>query len=184
MDKKVKWLCLTALLAALVAVTSGLRVQIPLPVGDTALHLGNILCLLSGLLLGPVYGGVAAGVGSALYDLTNPLYLTSAPFTLAFKFLMAAVAGLIAHRGARTGDRLGWNFLGCAAGSAAYTVLYVAKGFFTNLWFLRLPLEAAAVAVVPKLVVSLVNGLMAVAVAAPLALAVHGGLKRARGGLT
>ena len=71
-----------------------ISVPIPVAIGDvTRIHLGNIFCLLSGLVLGPVGGGLAAGLGSALYDMTNPAYIASAPFTFAFKFMLAAVCG-------------------------------------------------------------------------------------------
>lgn len=168
-------LCRAAVLAAAVFVTSGLRIVIPVGDGNTALHLGNVMCLLSGLVLGPVSGGLAAGIGSAVYDLTNPLYVASAPFTLAFKFLMAFVAGVIAHRR----GNLRWNLIGCAVGSLTYTTLYVTKSFLSNLWFKELPLAAAWIAVMPKLAASAVNGLIAVAVAAPLAVWVSMALKRA-----
>ncbi len=57
--------------------------------------MGNVLCLLSGMLLGPLQGGFAAGIGSMFFDLTNPAYITSAPFTFAFKFVMAWLCGKI-----------------------------------------------------------------------------------------
>lgn len=168
-------LCRAAVLAAVVFVTSGIRLVIPVGEGNTALHLGNVMCLLSGLVLGPVPGGLAAGVGSAVYDLTNPLYVASAPFTLAFKFLMAFVAGTVACRR----EDLRWNFAGCGLGSLTYTALYVTKSFLSNLWFKELPPAAAWIAVVPKLAASVVNGLIAVVVAAPLAVWVSMALKRA-----
>ena len=87
---------MTAMFAALVFVSSMISVPIPVAIGDvTRILLGNIFCLLSGFTLGPVCGGLAAGIGSALYDLTNPAYIASAPFTFAFKFLLAAVCGVI-----------------------------------------------------------------------------------------
>lgn len=173
--KTLRRICRVAVLAAAVFATSGLRLVIPLGDGNTALHLGNVMCLLSGLVLGPVLGGLAAGMGSAIYDLTNPLYVASAPFTFVFKFFMAFVAGVIAHR---RGD-LRRNLAGCAAGSLTYTALYVAKSFLSNLWFKELPLAAAWIAVIPKLAASVVNGAVAVAVAAPLAVWVSMALKRA-----
>ena len=43
-----------ALMAALVAVGSALRITLPLDIaGTTSFHLGNIMCALSGLLFGP-----------------------------------------------------------------------------------------------------------------------------------
>ncbi len=74
---------LTAVFAALVFVSSMLSVPIPVAIGDvTRIHLGNIFCLLSGFVLGPVAGGLAAGLGSALYDVTNPAYITASPLYL------------------------------------------------------------------------------------------------------
>lgn len=172
-------LCRVGVLAALVFAASGLRIVIPVGDGNTALHLGNVLCLLSGLLLGPVPGGLAAGIGSAIYDLTNPLYVASAPFTLAFKFLLAAVAGWVAYSGSRRGRSLGWDLVGSAAGSVTYTLLYVGKSFLSNLWFKGMPFQAAALAALPKLAASAVNGMIAVAAAAPLALAINAALRRA-----
>ncbi len=43
------------------------------------------------------------GIGSALYDLTNPAYIASAPFTFAFKFMLACVCGLVAYAGNNRG---------------------------------------------------------------------------------
>ena len=54
-----------AMLAALVYVVTLFR----FPLLGTKVHLANAVCLLSGLLMGPAAGGVAAGLGSALYDL-------------------------------------------------------------------------------------------------------------------
>ena len=68
---------ITALLAALTVAGSAIRVTMPIDIaGTTSFHLGNIMCTLSGLLLGPWYGGLAAGLGSAIYDIMNPLYIS------------------------------------------------------------------------------------------------------------
>ena len=75
-----------------------LQLSIPTAIGTTRIHLGNVMCLLSGMLLGPVYGGVAAGVGSMLFDLTSPVYISSAPFTFIFKFAMAWLCGKIVKK--------------------------------------------------------------------------------------
>lgn len=125
---------LTAVFAALVFVSSMLSVPIPVAIGDvTRIHLGNIFCLLSGFVLGPVAGGLAAGLGSALYDLTNPAYITGAPFTFVFKFLLAAVCGWVAYARGSRAERHGQNILAGVAGSAAYMVLYLGKSFIEGL---------------------------------------------------
>ena len=56
-----------SLLAALVCVVT-MTVKVPSPLNGY-LNLGDCLVLLSGWLLPPVYGFLAAGVGSALADL-------------------------------------------------------------------------------------------------------------------
>ena len=77
-------ICAIGIFGALVFVASMISVPIPVAIGDISrIHLGNIFCLLSGLVLGPVSGGLSAGIGSALYDITNPAYIASAPLLTA-----------------------------------------------------------------------------------------------------
>ena len=68
------------------------------------IHIGDCFVLLSGILLGPVCGGLAAGIGSALSDLLAG-YAIWIPGTFAVKFLTAAAAALIARRLRRTGEK-------------------------------------------------------------------------------
>lgn len=165
---------------ALVFVSSMLSVPIPVPIGDVSrIHLGNIFCLLAGLVLGPVGGGLSAGIGSALYDLMNPAYIASAPFTLAFKFLMAFLAGWIAHGSGRNGARIPANILGCVTGQAAYIVLYLTKTFITGI--LEGSTAAAMVpAVIMKLGTSCINAAIAVIFAVPLCAVVRAALKKSK----
>ena len=73
-----KKIVMTALMAALTVAGSAIRITIPVDIaGTTSFHLGNIMCALSGILLGPWMGGLAAGLGSFLYDMTNPLHRRS-----------------------------------------------------------------------------------------------------------
>ena len=59
-----------ALFADLTAVTTMIHFHFPgVPTGYV--NLGDCLVIVSGILLGPVYGGAAAGIGSALVDLTH-----------------------------------------------------------------------------------------------------------------
>ncbi len=167
------------LLAALVFAASFLRIKIPTPFGDnTAIHLGNVLCLLAGLLLGGPYGGLAAGLGSFVFDLVDPLYISSAPYTLVFKFLLAFVCGVIAHSAGRKGEKTGANITGAIAGSLTYVVLYLTKSFLFNLWFDRTTIEVAWMNVAIKAATSLTNGIIACVVAVPLAMAVRKALQK------
>ena len=62
-----KKIVITALMAALTVAGSAIRVTLPIDIGgNTSFHLGYIMCALSGLLLGPWYGGRAAGIGSMI----------------------------------------------------------------------------------------------------------------------
>lgn len=67
-------------------------VRIPTPTKGY-LNLGDCAVLLSGWLLGPLYGSIAGGVGSALADLLSgyPVY---APGTLIIKAAMALIGSL------------------------------------------------------------------------------------------
>ena len=86
---KVKKLVLAALFAAL-AYCATLIIHIPSPIGGY-LNLGDCIVLLAGWLLGPAYGAAAAGLGSALADLTLG-YTGYIPGTFVIKALMAVVA--------------------------------------------------------------------------------------------
>ena len=85
-----KKLVMTALFMALTMVAT-MFIRIPLPLGYV--NLGDVFVLLSVFILGPVYGTIAAGIGSGLADLFG--YITYAPGTLIIKSSMALVAWLI-----------------------------------------------------------------------------------------
>ena len=77
------------MLAALVCVAT-MIVKIPSPLKGY-LNLGDCVVLLSGWILSPVYGFLAAGIGSALADLFSG-YVTYAPATFLIKGIMALIA--------------------------------------------------------------------------------------------
>ena len=167
-----------AVFAALVFVSSMISVPVPVVIGDVSrVHLGNIFCLLSGFVLGPVGGGLAAGIGSALYDLTNPAYITSAPFTFAFKFLLAAVCGWVAYARGNRAENHGQNILAAVAGSATYMALYLGKSFIEGL-LLGNALTPVLLSVGTKCLTSGVNAVIAVIVSVPLCALIRAALKR------
>ena len=83
-----KKLAFTALFAALCCVAT-FAVVIPLPFGY--FNLGDVFVLLAGWCLGPVYGGIAAAVGSGLADILSG-YALYAPVTFFVKGLDAVCA--------------------------------------------------------------------------------------------
>lgn len=163
---------LIGLMAAAVYVASAfLQIPIPTAIDNTRLHMGNVMCLLSGLLLGPWLGGLSAGIGSMFFDLTNPAYIASAPFTFLFKFLMAWVCGKIASL---SGPRRSIRFLtGGLCGSVLYVILYLSKSFAEHYFVLKLPMEAVLLTLSQKAIVSGVNAVVAVCVAVPLGLSLR-----------
>ena len=84
-----KKLTLAGALAALTAVAT-LLIQIPSPTKGY-INLGDTVVNLSAWILGPLYGGAAAGIGSALADLISG-YTVYAPATLIIKAAMAVAA--------------------------------------------------------------------------------------------
>ncbi len=174
----VKQCAFIGVMAALVyAASAYLQIPIPTAIGSTRLHMGNVMCLLSGFLLGPVSGGLAAGIGSMFFDLLNPAYIASAPFTFAFKFLMVWVCGMIVSRGKRT--TLTRCLLAAALGAITYVVIYLGKSFVEDRFILGLPINAVMLTVGQKAVVSTVNGIIAAVVSAPLYLTLRPLLMRA-----
>ncbi len=173
----VRQMALVGIMAAMVYVTSA-YIQIPIPtaIGNTRLHVGNVMCLLSGLLLGPLYGGLAAGIGSMFFDLLNPAYITSAPFTFAFKFFMAWVCAMIAQP--RTNDKKWRYILGAAVGALCDVLLYLGKTYVEDRFIMGLAADAVWLTVVQKGLVSTVNGIIAAAVSVPLFLALRPMLRR------
>lgn len=80
---------ISSMLAALVCVATML-IKLPSPLKGY-INIGDCVVLLSGWLLSPVYGFLAAGIGSALADLFSG-YVTYVPATFIIKGLMALTA--------------------------------------------------------------------------------------------
>ena len=78
-------------------------VQIPTVAGYT--NLGECMCLLAGLVLGPWYGLFAAGIGSGLADLLAG-YAHYVPGTFLIKGLVALVAALLLRPLLKKGRKL------------------------------------------------------------------------------
>ena len=163
-------LVIVGVMAALVfAATFFLKIgPIPTPVGPTQIKLANALCLLAGMLFGGVRGGLAAGIGSALFDLSNPAFVESAPYTLVFFFLMAFVCGLVANLGGKHGTDRKLNLLGALAGSLTYLVLNFGKKILLLL-LAGSSLQAAAVTCATSFIFSVINMVVGVVISVLLA---------------
>ena len=142
-----------ALMAALVYVLTMLR----FPLLGSKVHFANAMCLLSGLLLGPVGGGLAAGIGSGLYDMIAGGYgIDEVLVTTVSKFLMAFICALIAGNAAKTADaedgkvlkgayRAGRITAACVIGALSYVVLYMLKTYIYRRFVFGYALDAGFV---------------------------------------
>ena len=105
-------------------------IQIPSPMNGYV-NLGDCFVLLSGWLLGPWYGGAAAGIGSMLTDLLSG-YGYYAPGTFVIKGLDALVAALLFRAMGRTSTAaLVSGLVGetiMVAGYFGYAALLLGKG--------------------------------------------------------
>ena len=185
MEKKkfsTKQIALIGVLSALVFAATYLHIDIPTALGKTMIHQGNVVCLLGGLLFGPVTGGLSAGIGSALYDFMDPAYAPEAWITFINKFLMGFVAGAICRMGRGKGPRKEklFTLIGGISGAVTYVVLYVTKTIVTQYFINSGVWETVLVVAIQKGTVSLVNGLIAVVVSAFLAFSLRPALRKAR----
>ena len=152
LDKKIKLLTLTSLFIALVVIGSRIYVG----THDTfRFHLGNSMCLLAAFVLPPIYGGLAAGVGSMLFDI---IFYTSGPaciITLVTKFVMGHVAGIFFQKTKNV-------ILAGIVGEIAYIILYALKTYIERRFVLSMPFEAVLPIVLTKVGASVFNAIAAV----------------------
>lgn len=154
-----------AIMAAFVFVaTRFFMVQIPTPTGVTMVKLGNGFCALAGLLLGGWRGGLAAGIGCAMFDLTDPLYITSAPTTFIRYFILGGVSGLISHFGGAAATHKGRNVVAAVLGCFSYSALYISEKIITAM-LLGSAFVPAVITYSTSIIASITNASVGVVVA-------------------
>jgi len=163
--------------AIIFALTYFIRIEIPTPAGPTNLKLANAFILMSGMVFGGLRGGLAGGIGSMLFDLLNPAYITSAPFTLVFFFLMGFVCGVVSGVGRKWGKQLLWNVVGGIAGALTYYVLHIGKSVF-ELVLAGSDFWAALAGCSTKMITSGINMILGVVIAVLIAPAVRAAVAR------
>ncbi len=92
--EQIRKIVFASLFAALTCVAT-LLVQIPTPTKGY-MNLGDAIVLLSGWLLGPIYGVLAAAIGSMLADVFSG-YFPYAPATFVIKALVALIGWLFSR---------------------------------------------------------------------------------------
>ncbi len=174
----------TALFAALCYIGfQFLRIDIPLPGGKTALHLGNAFCVLAALLLGGVKGGLAGAVGMTIADLTSG-YATSAPQTFIMKFCIGLIVGAVAHHVGHLSEQtegkkvLQWSLLGSIAGMAFNVLVDPVMSYIRKRYFLGAEPALADILAKWSALSTFVNAIAAVLIAVLLYAALAPVLRR------
>ena len=124
MNNNLKKLILAALFAALSCVAT-MSIRIPTPGTSGYIHPGDAIVILSGVILGPVWGFLAGGIGSALSDLIGG-YFIYVPITFVIKGLVALAAGLLYQK---VGKNQKSRYIAVILGGVADIIL-VAGGYF------------------------------------------------------
>ena len=174
-------LVVAALMAALVAAFSKLQIQIPAIIGVSRFHLGNVMCALCGILLGPWWGGLASGVGSAIFDLFDPVHIADFPITLTTKGLYGMISGLVFVKGFKGKSNYGAELVSSLCGAVTYAVLYLAKKFFLDAMLVSgMSSSAAWLVVIEKIPATTFNAVAAIIFAPILGVALRKALRKAR----
>lgn len=90
-DTYIKKTSYAGIMIALVFIGTSI-IKLPTPFTNGYIHLGDAFVLISGFILGPLWGGLAAGIGSALADFLSPYANWTIP-TFIIKAIAAAIIG-------------------------------------------------------------------------------------------
>lgn len=143
----VRKLVVAALLSSFTCVATML-IQIPNGIGGY-FHLGDCITLLCGLLLGPVYGALAAGIGSMLADVFSS-YFVYAPATFLIKACMAVIAYYVAKAHKEKGRLAPWI-------GAFFAEVWMVLGYFLYESAFLYGLGGALASVIPNVLQGVVG---------------------------
>ncbi len=163
MNNNLKKLILAALFAALSCVAT-MSIRIPTPGTSGYIHPGDAIVILSGIILGPVWGFLAGGIGSALSDLIGG-YFIYVPITFVIKGLVALAAGLLYQK---VGKNQKSRYIAVILGGVADIIL-VAGGYFVCEFFIY---GAGAAASIPANIIQGVGGLVISCILYPILISI------------
>lgn len=163
MNNNLKKLILAALFAALSCVAT-MSIRIPTPGTGGYIHPGDAIVILSGVILGPVWGFLAGGIGSALSDLIGG-YFVYVPITFIIKGLVALAAGLLYQKIGKTQKS---RYAAVVLGGVADIIL-VAGGYFVCEYFIY---GAGAAASIPANIIQGIGGLVISCILYPILISI------------
>ncbi len=166
--EKTRKVIISALFAALTCVGT-MIIKVPTPT-QGYIHPGDGFVLLSGLILGPVWGGLAAGIGSALSDLIGG-YFVYVPATFIIKALTAIVA-YVTFKGLSKLIKSKTNLPQLIVSGIAGEAVMVAGYFLFEIFMLAFvngsSLSAGVVASLAGIVPNIIQGIFGVIIATVL----------------
>ena len=154
---------LTALFAALTCVAT-MVIRIPTPATSGYIHPGDALVILCGIVLGPKYGFLAAGLGSCASDLFGGYFLY-VPATFIIKGLIAFLTAKIARRFSSTTK----GIIASTVMGGIIDIILVAGGYFIFEYFIY---GLGAAGSVPANIVQGVGGLIISLILCPVLIAI------------
>lgn len=163
MNNNLKKLILAALFVALSCVAT-MSIRIPTPGTGGYIHPGDAIVILSGVILGPVWGFLAGGIGSALSDLIGG-YFVYVPITFMIKGLVALAAGLLYQKVGKTQKS---RYAAVVLGGVADIIL-VAGGYFVCEYFIY---GAGAAASIPANIIQGIGGLVISCILYPILISI------------
>ena len=163
MNNNLKKLILAALFAALSCVAT-MSIRIPTPGTGGYIHPGDAIVILSGVILGPVWGFLAGGIGSALSDLIGG-YFVYVPITFVIKGLVALAAGLLYQKVGKTQKS---RYAAVVLGGVADIIL-VAGGYFVCEYFIY---GAGAAASIPANIIQGIGGVVISCILYPILISI------------
>ena len=152
MNSNLKKLVIAALFAALSCVAT-MSIHIPTPGTGGYIHPGDGIVILSGVILGPGWGLLAAGIGSAMADLLGGYFLY-VPITFVVKGAVAFAAGAIYRK---VGNTPKSRYVAVVLGGIGDIVLVVGGYFLCEVMLYG---AAAAAASVPANLIQGIGGLI------------------------
>jgi len=170
-NKRVQKLTQAALCAALCYIGfTFFKIDIPVGTEKSAIHFGNIFCVLAALLTSGLYGGLAGAVGMTIADLTSG-YATS--------------VGVVAHRILKLNKEehsaryiIGATFLSAAAGMAFNILADPLVGYFYKTYLFGIPQDLSVTLAKIGAITTSINAVTATIISSILYLALRPVLKK------
>ncbi|MGB3368766.1 MAG: ECF transporter S component [Acidaminobacteraceae bacterium] len=151
----VSQIAMCGVMAALVAIGTSV-IRVPINVTGGYVHLGDSLVYISGILFGPIFGGISAALGSFIADMLGyPLYAVP---TFIIKGLDAFVVGAIYMKtGAKTNNMtkkiISYIVAFLAGGVVMVSGYYIFESYMYGF-------QTAILAVIPNVIQAVVGGLL------------------------